>query len=142
MTTFPPPVIVDMFYGCAAVSKWGFKESTEVVWSSVRSLYYDNVGSGSGNSPGRDYSRGGGNIKSKYPDPPEEKETSRSIRAKKRPDRDHGISSLRAARKRMEEAMDLVMLLWAQSRPAQNEKETLTQVSSVQDKVTLWLQTQ
>ena len=52
MSQFPPPVIVDMFYGCAAVLWWGIPQAANAIELSVGSLYYDETGLGELNSLG------------------------------------------------------------------------------------------
>jgi hypothetical protein len=46
MNQFPPSIIVDMYYGSAAMLQWGIAQSSAAIWSSLESLYYDNIGSG------------------------------------------------------------------------------------------------
>jgi hypothetical protein len=42
---FPPDVLVDMWYGCAALLQWGMNETIDKIRHSVESEYYDNVNS-------------------------------------------------------------------------------------------------
>ena len=52
MGDFPPPIIVDMFYGCPALLKWGMQEGRDGIWSSAQLSYYDLSESGEDGSSG------------------------------------------------------------------------------------------
>jgi hypothetical protein len=51
MSQFPPNIIVDTFYGCAAFLQWGTPQASEAIVSSTQDLYYDVTRSGE-DSPG------------------------------------------------------------------------------------------
>jgi len=138
MSQFPPPIIVDMFYGCAAVLRWGIPQASDAIQSSVGSLYYDETGSGESNSSGE---AGDGEDDIEAARSPTPVETPRSKRAKAWASRhcDQTEPRLRT----IDEAMDLVMLLWSRSGPKHQERPPTTQKEDMcRDKVNAWLQTQ
>lgn len=138
MSQFPPPIIVDMFYGCAAVSRWGIPQASAAIQLSVGSLYYDETGSGESNSSGgaRD---GESDIEAACSPTPVE--TPQSKRAKRWASRHCDQTEPRL--NTIDEAMDLVMLLWFRSGPKHQEKPPTTQEEDVRrDRVHAWLQTQ
>ena len=81
MSQFPPPIIVDMHYGCAAILQWGTAETSAAIWTSVESVYYDKDG---GRSSERDNSdEAGSEDQGDEPKGGEATETPRVIPAKK-----------------------------------------------------------
>jgi hypothetical protein len=138
MSQFPPPIIVDMFYGCGAVLRWGIPQAADAIELSMGSLYYDETGSGESNSSGE---AGDGMDDIEAARSPTPVETSRSKRAKAWASRHCDQSEPRL--RTIDEAMDLVMLLWSRSGPKHQEEPPPTQEEdSRQDRVHAWLQTQ
>ena len=45
MSEFPAPIIVEMFYGCVALLRWGIPQASDAIWLLAGSLYYDETGS-------------------------------------------------------------------------------------------------
>lgn len=134
MSQFPPPTIVDMFYGCAAVLRWGIPQASSAIQFSVGSLYYDETGSGESN-----WSREEGDIEA-APSPTPVK-TPRSKRAKFWAGRHCDQTKPRL--NTIDEAMDLVMLLWSRSDHKHQEKPITTREEDMcRDRVHAWLQTQ
>jgi hypothetical protein len=138
MSQFPPPIIVDMFYGCAAVLRWGIPQAADAIELSMGPLYYDETGSGESNSSGE---AGDGTDDIEAARSPTPVETPRSKRAKAWASRHCDQSEPRL--RTIDEAMDLVMLLWSRSGPKHQEELPPTQEEdSRQDRVHAWLQTQ
>lgn len=52
MDKFPPPIIADVCYGCAAVLQWVSPGLFHAISSPAKSLYYDTAGSEDENSSG------------------------------------------------------------------------------------------
>ena len=135
MSQFPPPIIVDMFYGCAAVSRWGIPQATAAIQSSVGSLYYDKSGPGElilsgGARDGEDDIEA-----ARQPTPP------RSKRAKARESQHRNQTEGRI--NTIDEAMDLIMLLWSRTGPKPPDKPPTTPEEDMRrDRVQAWLQTQ
>jgi hypothetical protein len=141
MNEFPPPIIVDMYYGCAAVLQWGIAESSAAIWSSVESSYYDNTGSGRGSSSERDDTdedddADGGD----ETDGGEARETPQDIRAEDRANRKRAQSGSQL--NTIDEAMDLVILLWSQPGPGHREAPSPMQEDFRRERVDAWLQAQ
>ena len=125
MSRFPPPTIVDMFYGCAAVLRWGIPQASSAIQFSVGSLYYDETGEGD-------------NEVAPSPTPVE---SPQSKRAKFWAGRHCDQTEPRL--NTIDEAMDLVMFLWSRSGHKHQEKPLTTQEEDVRrDRVHAWLQTQ
>ena len=145
MSQFPPPIIVDMIYGCAAVLQWGIPSTTNAIHSSVGSSYYDKNGS---EESGEDEYEAHSPMPAPTPAPapapkrlPTPVETARSMQAKNWANRHIDQSEPRL--RTIGEAMDVVALLWSQSRPKRHEKPPPTQEEDMrQDRVHAWLQTQ
>jgi hypothetical protein len=141
MNQFPPPIIVDMYYGCAAMLQWGIADSSAAIWSSVESSYYNNTGSGRGSSSRRDDededddADGGDET-----DGGEATETPRDIRAKKWADRKH--VQFGSQLETIDEAMDLVILLWSQPGSGHREEPSPVQEDFLRERVDAWLQAQ
>lgn len=115
---FPPAVVVDMFYGYAAVSRWGNQECTDAIRSSVGQLYYEH-----GNEDGGRLSRDKGVQVGEGAN-----RAARKSRRKPNP---------------FHETMDLVAFLWSRSRPGDPERPSSTQEEDrSREKVAAWLQTQ
>lgn len=135
MDKFPPPVIVDMFYGCAAVLKWRTDHVSNAIKS--RSLYYDDTDSG-GNSSGQNIKNDvklGGSKENK------QQVNERAARAKARGDRYYSEASPLA------DAMDFVANLWLIHAPEHRERSSPEQAQAQEqegsrNKVSNWLQTQ
>jgi len=126
MNNFPPPVLIDMWYGCAALKQWGDTSIINTIWSSMESRYYD--GLGRGYDSGKDRSN-----------KPEEKLTERGIRTRKRENRTQSRSHLST----MEDAFDILMIL--SRKPEHRDQDDLpsTQEENLsRDKVNAWLQAQ
>ncbi len=51
MSEFPPNIIIDMYYGCAAFLQWGIPQAFDAIRLSTEGLYYDETGSGQSDSP-------------------------------------------------------------------------------------------
>lgn len=119
MNQFPPPIIVDMYYGCAAILQWGIDQSSAAIWSSVESLYYSNTCSERESS-----------LKLEDAD----------IRAKKWADR--RLAQAGSQLNTMDKAMDLVILLWSQPGPGHREEPPPTQEDFRRERVDAWLRTQ
>jgi len=130
-----------MYYGCAAILQWGIAESSAAIWSSVKTSYYDNTRSGRGISSERDDTDeegdadGGDETGGR-----ESTESPRGIRAKKLANRKRVQSGSQL--KTIEEAMDLVILLWSQSGPGHREEPSPTQEDICRERVDAWLQAQ
>jgi len=130
-----------MYYGCAAILQWGITESSAAIWSSVESSYYDNTGSGRESSSERDDADGeddaGGGDDT---DGGDATETPRDIRAKRWTNRNRTQSGSHL--NTIDEAMDLVMLLWSQPGPGHREEPSSTQEDFRRERVNAWLQAQ
>ena len=123
-----------MFYGCAAISRWGFAEAINAIHLSTGSLYYDETGSGESNSSGEAGDEDEDCDAARSPTPVE---TSWSRRTESRASRPRKSE---LERKIFEQAMDAVMLLWCRSCP---EKPPSTEEEDMrQDRVHAWLQIQ
>jgi hypothetical protein len=133
MSQFPPPIIVDMFYGCAALLLWGIPQASDAILLSAGSLYYDETGPGEPNPPGEAGDGGDDTEGARSPTP---METHWSKRAKVWANRHRdGHSEPHLA---MDEVMDLVLLLWSRSGPKHQEKPPPTQAELLrQDRVKL-----
>ena len=128
MSQFPPPVIVDMFYGCCALAQWGISQAKDAIRLSAGPLYYDGTGSG-GADPAEDS------------EDDTEAARSRSKRARARAARHCDQSERRQST--LDEAMDLLLILWSRSAPKRQEKPPSTQEEDMRrDRVKEWLQTQ
>jgi hypothetical protein len=132
MSQFPPPTIVDMFYGCTAVLRWGIPQASSAIQSLVGSLYYDETGSGEDGD-------GEGDIEAAHSPTPVE--TPRSKRAKIWAGRH--CDQAKPGLNTIDEAMDLVMSLWSRSGHKHQEEPLTTQEEDMcRDRVQAWLQTQ
>lgn len=120
MNQFPPPIIVDMYYGCAAILQWGIDQSSAAIWSSVESSYYDNTGSERESSSKR-----------------EDTEPPWDIRAKKWADQ--RFAQAGSQLNTMDKAMDLVIILWSQQGPGHREEP---QENFCRERVDAWLRAQ
>jgi hypothetical protein len=134
MNQFPPPIIVDMFYGCAAVLQWGLPQSSAAIWSSVDSSYYDNTGLGGESSSERDDADGEGDT-----DGGNETDA-RDIRTRKWANRK--CAQAGSQLNTIDEAMDLVILLWSQPGPGHREEPPPTQEDFRRERVDAWLRAQ
>jgi hypothetical protein len=135
MSQFPPPIIVDMCYGCAAVLQWGIPQATATIRLSVGSLYYDETGSGESGEAGD----GEGDIEAARSPTPIE--TPRLKRANYWADRHCDQPEPRLTT--IDEAMDLVSLLWARSAPKRQKKPPTTQEEDMRrERVHAWVKTQ
>lgn len=132
MSKFPHPIIVDMYYGCAALLRWGTPQAIEAIQSSVGSLYY---GEELRDSSGEDKNGEEDTLTPTAPD------TARSTQARLwaiQHDQPHtGIRTV-------DEAMDLIMLLWSRSAPAHQEELPAIQKEEDlgRERVNAWRQTQ
>ena len=141
MNNFPPPVITDMLYGCAALLRWGNDQTASTIGSSVRSSYYDSVGlRGEGPSGDRDLD----GVHDSYRDKksqPKDKFTELGPRTKKQANRTKFGPQL----KTMNDALDLLMMLSykLESRNQDSEDTSPSQEENLsRDKVSEWLQNQ
>lgn len=147
---FPPPALVNMWYGCAALLQWGNKATIDAIWSSVRSDYYNNVSSegentnggnnssgDGGNSSGDDDPNGGGNSNGDVT-PPEAEPTARS----RRPPKKGAHTQSRSHLNTMEEALDLVMVLRSYPKSERREEPSTQEQDQSREKVTSWLGSQ
>jgi hypothetical protein len=164
---FPPDVLVDMWYGCAALLQWGMNETVDKIQHSVESEYYDNV-----NSNGEDYNGGNGgnggngtnggddlNGGRLTPCKGNEKAHSVGVEGAGSPgnrdsnggdDLNGGSLTLpEGARtaptprlKMMDDAMDFLLLLWSHQKSGHREDPSISTQKKEQsrDKVTSWLQ--
>lgn len=124
---FAHPTIVDAFYGCAALLRWGIRQATDTIESSVRSSYYNES---NGNLNLGDLSGGNKNGK----DDPTATWRSERVRSR-RHNQQSGINTVG-------EALDLMLLLWSQSAPGQDEPPAIQMEDLGQKRVHEWLQTQ
>ena len=139
MSQFPPPIILDLFYGCAAVLRWGIAKATSVIQSSMGSLYYDRMGSGESDSSGG--SSGEDDVIKATGSPTLVGESPWSRRSKAWANRHCDRSE--PCPGTLDEAMDLVSLLWWRSGLKHQEKPPPTQEEDLrQDRIHAWLQTQ
>jgi hypothetical protein len=130
-----------MFYGCAAVLQWGLPQSSAAIWSSVESSYYDNTGSGRGSSSERDDAYGEGDTDGgDETDAREATPTSRDIRTRKWANRK--CAQAGSQLNTIDEAMDLVILLWSQPGPGHREEPPPTQEDFRRERVDAWLRAQ
>jgi len=134
MNQFPPPIIVDMYYGCTAILQWGIAQSSAAIWSSVGSSYYDNAGSGRESSSEWDDADGGDGADGG------DDTDGRGLRAKRWANRNCAQSGSHL--NTIDEAMDLVMLLWSQPGPEYREEPSSTQEDFRRERVDAWLQAQ
>jgi len=139
MSQFPPNIIVDTFYGCAAFLQWGTLQASEAIMSSTQDLYYDATGSGEdspGVAEGDEVDMEGGHS-------PTPIESARDIRARLWAGRHMDSSNRRPST--INEVMDLLLLLRSQSGPEHRETETLRQTQDEnfrRDRINAWVQTQ
>jgi hypothetical protein len=141
---FPPPALVDMWYGCAALLQWGNRPTIDAIWSSVRSEYYNDVSSEGEGSPTEDNGNdsngsndlhGGGNSNGDVT-PSEAEPAARSRRPREKGAHTQTGSYLNT----MEEALDLVMLLRSYRKSGRREEPSPTQEQDQsREKVTAWL---
>jgi hypothetical protein len=128
MSQFPPSIIVDMIYGCAAVEQWGIASTRSTIESLVEPIYYDK---------NEDEAR----LPTPAPEGSRTPVTPRSTRANKWANRHMDQSEPRL--RPIDKAMEVVALLWSQSRPQRHEKPPPPQEEDMrQDRVHAWLQTQ
>jgi hypothetical protein len=141
---FPPDVLVDMWYGCAALLQWGMNETVDRIWHSVESQYHDNVNSNGGRltprkgkekahsvgvegagSPGNHDSNGGDDLNGGSLTLPEGARTAPTPRLKT-----------------MDDAMDFLLLLWSHQNSGHREDPSIStqEKEHSRDKVTSWLQ--
>jgi hypothetical protein len=136
MSQFPPPVIVDMFYGCAAVLRRGM-QAADAIQLLAGSLYYDGTGSGESNSSGE---AGDEDDDIVAGSPTLVDESPRSRRVKGWASRHCDQSEPRLST--IDEAMDFVMFLWSRSGPKRRDKPPPTQEEDMRrDRVYEWVQT-
>lgn len=124
---FPPPVIIDMFYGCAAVLKWRSIQCSDGMWPT--SSHCDNL-----ESPHKD---GGVSDSDEYT---ANKAAAKAARAAARKER-----KAEAARP-LAEAMDFLASLWLrhapvrrQQSPSKTEQDRKQEQDRSRDKVSTWL---
>jgi len=141
MSGFPPPIIVDMFYGCAALLQWGIPMACDAIELSVGSLYYDGDGNGNGAGlGGLDLSGGAGDREdgteaARSPTPTETPQPKQKSQARQ--------CNQSKPHLNMDKAMDLIQSLWARSGPRHQERSPSTQERQLsQDRVNAWLKTQ
>jgi len=139
MSMFPPPIITDMHYGCAAILQWGISGSLDAISSSAKSFYYDTAGSEGKNSSGTD---AGDEKEEGHRSQPKE-ETPRSIRAAKWASRNRAASTKH--QRGIGEALDILMMISEsrQQRVGVEGAQSSTEERSLHDseeKVTSWLQ--
>jgi hypothetical protein len=136
---FPPPVLLEMWYGCAAVLRWGVQLTINTIWSSVGGHYYDidDDAPGDDGAPGDDDLNGGDNSDRESLTPPKGKETAQSSRGQGKEGHTQSGSPLNT----MGEAMEFLMLLWAHPRSGHRAGPSSTQEKKDQsrDKVDAWL---
>jgi hypothetical protein len=138
---FPPPAVLDMWYGCAAVLRWGVAETINKIQSSARPHYYDIPSSEEEDSPGDDDLNGGDNLDRESLTPPKGKgkERAQSSRAQGKEGRTQSGSHLNT----MGEAMEILMHLWAHPMSGHRGDPSSTQENDQsRDKVNVWLQAQ
>jgi len=140
MNEFPPPIIVDMYYGCAAILQWGIPQSSAAIWSSVGSSYYNNADSGHESSSERDADNEGDTDRGDETDAGEATETPWEIRARRWANRKRAQAGSQL--NTIDEAMDLVMLLWSQLGPGHREEPPPTQEDFLRERVDAWLRAQ
>ncbi|KAF5384121.1 hypothetical protein D9615_003273 [Tricholomella constricta] len=118
MNQFPPPTILDMFYGCTTVLRWKTIGAGKYIESLAGPQYYDKAGSGL-------LTRGEDDVIEAAGSPTLVEESPRSRRAKARASRhcDQSETGLRT----IEEAMDFVSLLWMRSAPKRQEMPPSTE---------------
>jgi len=138
MSQFPPNILVDMFYGCAAFLQWGTPQASEAIEASTQGLYYNANGSGE-DSPEEaedgEVDMEGGREPSPIDSPPE-------IRARLWADR-HMAPSTSRRPGTINEAMDLILLLRSRSGPEHRETLQQTQDENFRrDRINVWVQTQ
>jgi hypothetical protein len=117
MSQFPPPVIIDMLYGCAALSQWGIPQTIKAIDLLAKPSF---------------------DIAKAARSPRPSIEAPRPKRAKKQAGR-HCDQSERPIT--MDKAMDLISILWSRSCPQPQEEPPPTQ-DMCRDRVNAWLQTQ
>ncbi|KAF5384119.1 hypothetical protein D9615_003271 [Tricholomella constricta] len=133
MSQFPPPIIVDMFYGCAAVLRWGITEAKSFIELSVGPLYYDFIEAAASPTNVNESPRSRRAKKHESP---------RSRRAKAGASQHCDQSEPRLVRT-MDEAMDFVSLLWMRSAPKRQEMPPSTEEEDLRrERVQAWLETQ
>jgi hypothetical protein len=132
MSQFPPNIIVDAFYGCAAFLQWGTPQASEAIVSSTQDLYYDATGAAEGGEVDMEGGRS-----------PTPIESLRDIRSRLWAGRHMDSSNWRPST--ISEAMDLLLLLRSQLGPEHRETETLQQTQDEnfrRDRINAWVQTQ
>ena len=142
MDRFPPPVITDMHYGCAAILQWGISGSLDTISSSVKSVYYDTAGSEGKNSSEMDDSNARDGTEEGHRSQPKE-ETAQSTRAAKWASRNRAASTKHQSR--IGEALDILMKIsesQLQQRVGIEGERSSMEERSLHDseqKVTSWL---
>jgi hypothetical protein len=132
-----------MWYGCAAVLRWGVAGTINEVRSSAGPYYYD-IPSSEENSPGDDDLNGGNNLDRESLTPPKGKGKERAQSSRARGKEKEGRTQSGSHLNTMGEAMEILMLLWAHPRSGHRGDPSSTQEENDQsrDKVNTWLQAQ
>ena len=163
---FPPPVLLEMWYGCAAVLRWGVQPTVDAIWSLAGAHYYDNLpgddgdddapgdddvpgddgAPGDDDAPGDDRALGDDDLNGRDNSdrelltPPKGKETAQSSRGQGK----EGHTQSGARLNTMGEAVEFLMLLWTHPMSGHRVGPSPTQEKKnrSRDKVDAWLQAQ
>lgn len=131
---WPTSIVLDAFYGCAAVAKWGNKECCDLIRSIMDSHYYDMGGLDADSSNGSDSGEEDHTITA---DLPRSQAEARDERAARRASEKEGNSQTR----KMSDIMDFIVRLWAQPDAGSRHQHEMSNSRTVScDKVLAWLQ--
>jgi len=125
---WPPAMIFDVLYGCAALNTWGVPAFMEFARGRIKDNYYDEGGSGSsGGDNGGVRGRGPGGDKKSLKEKKQEREARRAKRV--------GLGAIKSE----PDSADMILGLWMlNTRKAQRQAQVKKEGRS-QEKVRAWL---
>ena len=128
VSTWPPALILDFFYGCAALIAWSPKRFGTFIKGLNFNHYYGGTKAQSGESDGEDgYNRGGTS----------QQTIDRSARREAREKKREGGDQEECGQDKLSEAMDMVMSLWMQHMMKCEPEQRVDH--SQKEKVKAWL---
>jgi len=139
VSTWPPPLILDFFYGCVALKAWGPKSFTKFIQDLNSHDYYESAEAKSGES-----GHGGNeNEEENIPQHNLERRARYEERQKRRGEGEPKDDQEEHGQDEFGEVMDVVMTLWMRHAPKrQSEQDTprVPEVDHSKQKVQTWLE--
>ncbi|KIL55307.1 hypothetical protein M378DRAFT_188679 [Amanita muscaria Koide BX008] len=130
---WPPPLLFDIAYGCAALNTWGVPQFVNLARQRTRHIYYDDDDSGDGGD-GEPYVDVSGVDQKRY-----QQRLDSDARAARREQKKKQASNTKAADSQTPDLPDIILGLWMHNARQGQRQARAMKANKTQEKVRTWL---